>query len=403
MLSVEEVIQLRLGALKTRDGETSYLAQAKGKVIHVPQQLSDKGPSFDGTPDEFLTQYAASFPALQQQMKNNIRKCPKCSKVVAFTLSNCNGCGGSMQGVPLSKSNNIFTSFIYGIARGPFPFTISLRSQTEDILVFDDLLSMTPCHLNVISSSYYIPDWRWLLQQPVKGLALLNQMYESAWNVTQTQFLSNKDWRQQIFHDSYISLENMKECIATGFNYPPSQYQLHLQFMLMPMFPNVFAQYLDEIHYSKGRFFPYQYVKQVLELKVPFPNLQQDTSVDEIVEFYVQKGVDYNVVYAQCYEGIKKSHEKMANWQLPDFDCLVKGKGVFAVPTASEVKSTGDQNTGYVLQAHPSLAKDDPNALGLQDKTYMQNYGRPYGQDTGKPTGSYYVHAKAPGTLPAWQ
>ena len=76
--------------------------------------------------------------------------------------------GYDLTSTEISHTNNIFTSFIYGIARGPFPFTISLRSQSENILVFDDLLSLSPCHVNVIPSDVYLRDSRALFCRPVE-------------------------------------------------------------------------------------------------------------------------------------------------------------------------------------------------------------------------------------------
>jgi hypothetical protein len=35
----------------------------------------------------------------------------------------------------VSFSDNVFMGFVYGIARGAFPLTLSLRLQTPDVLV----------------------------------------------------------------------------------------------------------------------------------------------------------------------------------------------------------------------------------------------------------------------------
>ncbi len=35
----------------------------------------------------------------------------------------------------MSFSDNVFMGFVYGIARGAFPLTLSLRLQTPDVLV----------------------------------------------------------------------------------------------------------------------------------------------------------------------------------------------------------------------------------------------------------------------------
>lgn len=47
--------------------------------------------------------------------------------------------------------------------QGPFPFIVSLRSQDEKFLVFDDPLALTVCHINVIPTETYISDWRYAL------------------------------------------------------------------------------------------------------------------------------------------------------------------------------------------------------------------------------------------------
>jgi hypothetical protein len=52
---------------------------------------------------------------------------------------------------------------------GPFPLIISVRQVSDSILVFDDLLRLTPCHLNAIPTSCYCPDWRYLLLKPREG------------------------------------------------------------------------------------------------------------------------------------------------------------------------------------------------------------------------------------------
>ena len=42
----------------------------------------------------------------------------------------------------------------------------STVSQTESVLVFDDLMALTPCHVNCIPTDFYIPDFRPLLERP---------------------------------------------------------------------------------------------------------------------------------------------------------------------------------------------------------------------------------------------
>ena len=44
--------------------------------------------------------------------------------------------------------------------------------------------------------------------------------------------------------------------MIVGLNFPPSQYQLHLQFMLPPLMPFHWKLYKEGVHFTPGRFFP---------------------------------------------------------------------------------------------------------------------------------------------------
>lgn len=132
--------------------------------------------------------------------------------------------------------------FIYGVQKVGFPLTISIRSQSPDLLCFDDLLSMTPCHLNVVSTSSYIPDWRFLLRRPADGLRLLTRMENAAWSCTCEQFLKNDLWRRKYLRSRDRPLRDkqmlaLRQHVIAGCNFPPSQFQLHLQYMLPPLLP----------------------------------------------------------------------------------------------------------------------------------------------------------------------
>ena len=96
-------------------------------------------------------------------MFNVIRKCAKCSKPCAYTLEICNSCGAQLPH-ETTRSDNIFLGFIYGLRASSFPLKISVRHQTEDTLVFDDLLALSTCHLNAIPTDVYISDLRFLLR-----------------------------------------------------------------------------------------------------------------------------------------------------------------------------------------------------------------------------------------------
>jgi len=377
----------------TLEGKTlGHLAKAKENAfIHVNQLTTNVQTSAPvvGTNDDFLSKHG-NAEGLQRQMKNKGKKCPQCGKVVAFTLPTCNQCGHNLKDVPLSFSNNVFMAFVYGLEKGPFPFTISIRLETPEIIVFDDLLALSACHLNVIPTTQFLPDWRYLLKDPKKGLELLNTLFDKSWEVVKAQFLANEEWRKQYIKDGAKNLteDQLRSHVIAGFNYPPSQFQLHMQFMLPPLTPFHYFQYLLGTHYTEGRFFPVEYARQVLALNEPFPNLNENTSVEEIFAFFKTKGVDYHQIHAQCYARYGESHRLLANFNPDQFEGI----------STSDNKFFQFTNTIGTLN-ETSL---DPKQIQTQDKTTIQNYGRPYTSDN-KTTGSYYKYAKQyPNDVNVW-
>ena len=233
-------------------------------------------PRFVGTPDDFLASFATSSEAEQQQrrvvgarLKNKVRKCAACQKPNAFTLATCNACGHDLSKTELSYTNNVFSGFAFGIEKGPFPFTVSLRHQDVDFLVLDDLLGLTPCHFNAVPTSLYLADWRYLLRNPMRGRALIEQLYARCVDVLRTQFLANGEWRRSVFRDDAASLsdDELVRMAGCGFNYPPSQYQLHLQFAMPPLLPAQFELYERGVHFTHMRFFPLSYVRAGIKIK----------------------------------------------------------------------------------------------------------------------------------------
>eukprot|EP01126_Amoeba_proteus_P058247 TRINITY_DN749_c0_g2_i5.p1 TRINITY_DN749_c0_g2~~TRINITY_DN749_c0_g2_i5.p1 ORF type:complete len:285 (-),score=45.28 TRINITY_DN749_c0_g2_i5:556-1410(-) len=261
-----------------------YLAGAKQNAFpHIDQIPSTPTPIFVGNPDEFVTSKGEDSERYRYQMKNKVKKCPNCKKAVAYTLLRCNGCGEHLTS-DISYTNNVFTGFCYGIAKGPFPFTISTRFTSPDVLVFDDPLSLTPCHVNVIPTNVFCPDWRYLLLKPKEGLELLRKMYNASWKVVCEQFLSDKVWKNKILKGN-MDENTLRKHLCVGCNFPPSQYQLHLQFILPPFLPYQYHLYLDGLHFTYGRFFPFEYIEAVLELNEAYP-VQEKTEIEDILTHY---------------------------------------------------------------------------------------------------------------------
>jgi len=353
----------------------TVLVNPKNKFPHVPQIKSDQSAHFPGTAQDFLASKGESF---SRQMNNKVRVCT-CGKPVAFTLPNCNGCGLDLTKTPITTSTNIFSSFVYGVQKGAFPYTISMRGQDENVLVFDDLLALTPAHLNVIPTNQYVPDWRYLCNNPREGLKLIDSLYYSAWKVLQEQYLSNKEWRSKIIKGSdNLKDEEFLNHLACGCNYPPSQYQLHLQFMLPPFLPQHWLLYLKDLHFTYERFFPVEYIRAVLCLNIKY-KVVEDTKIEDIIAFYNSKGVNYQQIWRDCYDKYAESHKLLSNWSPEDFDGIFIGDSLYAIK----------ENNTAVLVDGPA----DSKAIQAQDKLILQNYGRPY-NDAGKPTGGYYSFAR---------
>jgi hypothetical protein len=286
-------------------------------------------------------------------------------------MSKCNNCGTDITTVSISFTPNIFIGFMFGIQKGPFPLTISLRHQCENYLVFDDVLSLTSAHVNAIPTSKYIPDFRLLFARPAEGKAIVRELQDRAWNVIQKQFLTNAAWKKRFLKKGEsISTSEIAKHVIAGFNYPPSQYQLHLQYMLPPFLPFQYYQYLKGLHFTKGRFVPIEYAMAVFELGVPYP-VTADTTLEALFDFYKVRGVDYNAIWEYEYKRYGESHRALANWQREDFSYI--------------------HSNGKAYRGREVVEGVDESKLQVNDKLVLQNYGRPY---DGKPTGTYYKYAK---------
>eukprot|EP01089_Gocevia_fonbrunei_P017793 TRINITY_DN5881_c0_g1_i2.p1 TRINITY_DN5881_c0_g1~~TRINITY_DN5881_c0_g1_i2.p1 ORF type:complete len:390 (+),score=90.15 TRINITY_DN5881_c0_g1_i2:54-1172(+) len=363
MATGEQVSNSKSGAFSvTLNG---YLAKSNDNFPHINQITDTHSATFEGTPDDYLVKHN-NDSALNRQMKNKVKKCPQCNKPNAFTLTVCNGCGYPDLGkVDISYTNNIFSSFVYGIQKGPFPFTVSLRYQSPEYMVFDDLLSLAPCHLNIIPTNKYIPDWRYLLTRPKEGLQIVEDLFNNCFSVLQKQFLGNEDFKNKIYNFSDITEEALRGHIAAGFNFPPSQYQLHLQFIVPPMIPFQYHLYLQGVHFTPNRFFPIEYVREVLKL-VESEKIEFKIDDDQPIEALIQGD----------------SHRKLAKWDVKDFELYVVGNKAYK---ANQDGTIGEEASGV-----------DIKAINAEDKNRLQNYGRPY--STGEkvaPTGTYYGHPKS--------
>jgi len=359
---------------------TQYLAGFKGSGYPTVPMSEDRA---DAAIDKSIDEIAAEHPELKPVLYNDVKVCPGCGKPCAFTLTVCNSCGRDLKDVALSQSENVFSAFLFGVRKAGkgFPYKISLRRLTENVLVIDDLLALSPCHLNGIPAKYYIPDWRFLLTAPKKALALLDTMEEELWQATKS-FLDRSDFRKSIFRGS-ASDEDIRGKVIKSFNFPPSQYQMHIQWIVPPMMP--FQHFMAETrnHFHEGRAFPMDYVRQVLQLNEPYPGLTQNTPIEDITAYYDARGVPYKELWTKFFEKALQDSMELQNWDAGQFEYVVEGGKAHAFSVGGGKVKVGKAAEGA-----------DPTAIQAKDKLALQNYGRPYDGD-GKATGTYITRPLA--------
>jgi len=366
-----------------------YLAGFKGTSYPtVPMHTDTALATVAGTIDDVAKAHPEMIPVLY----NDVKACKGCGKPCAYTMTMCNSCGMSLADVPITKSENVFCAFLMGVAKANkgFPLKISLRRLTEDVLIIDDLLALTPCHFNAIPKKHYIPDWRFLLTSPKQALELLDTMEAELWVATK-QFLNSEGYRG-ILKPGH-SDEDIRKHVICSFNFPPSQFQLHIQWIVAPLTPFQHFMAEERNHFHEDRAFPMSYVRKILALSEPY-NVKRDTPIEEIVKHFDQKGVVYKDEWNKFYQQSLKSTMELQNWSTDDFQYVVQDGKVHDFEVSN----------GQV-QLKDFFADLDPKVIQDKDKVALQNYGRPYVD--GKPTGTYIkapLMAKLgePGGFGAW-
>eukprot|EP01105_Mastigella_eilhardi_P014207 TRINITY_DN3235_c0_g1_i1.p1 TRINITY_DN3235_c0_g1~~TRINITY_DN3235_c0_g1_i1.p1 ORF type:complete len:252 (+),score=42.04 TRINITY_DN3235_c0_g1_i1:463-1218(+) len=250
-------------------------------------------------------------------------------------------------------------------------------------------MALSPCHLDAIPTDSYIPDWRYLLKRPEDGLRMIHMLHAQCIDVVKDQFLSNATFRKQTLrHVDQYTDEEVVSMGVCGFNFPPSQYQLHLQFILPPFIPVQHYMFNNNRHFPQLRFFPYEYVEAVLSLNEPY-RVEEATTMEEVVSHFAGH-VDYYHHLQVCRDKYITGHARLSNWVPSNFEGFVAENKVYHFVATS---------------GHTALQTgEDLLAVQAADRLALQNYGRPYASAGGSPhpTGSYYSYAKTfpPGLRP---
>jgi hypothetical protein len=376
----------------------SYLANAiPGRWPYVNHLQGSATPPFAGDPIAFLEHHQQS-EKVKEFLTNKVKKCSSCGKPNGFTLSACNSCGSDLTAVAIGTSTNVFMGFVFGIQKGPFPFTVSIRHQCEKALVIDDLLALSPLHFNVIPTTQYIPDWRYLLRRPAEGLQLIDFLLKCCGDATKP-FFENQAWCDKVLAQQPNGEKFSLSEIMAGFNYPPSQYQLHIQYMLPVLTPFHYANFLKGIHYTYKRFFPVKYVQQCLKFAaeaspLPAAVLDPNASIESTIEYFEAKfHLSYDKALNDEKNKFQNNARKWANWHPEDFGgTVIEVRGV-----PKYIRNDDGEEDASV--------SSDIAGLNNKDRLVLQNYGRPYtvaanGHEA--PSGSYYSFCKKPEDVTSW-
>lgn len=357
----EGEFDVRLGL--TAAGHTLASATAAAFAdVRIPAPAEESPFLFEGTLAEYRER--AEDDKMTRQLQNDVRKCSACGKSCGYTTTECNACGAALP-EEVVHTDNVFMGFIYGVRRCSFPLSISIRHQTPEILVFDDPLALAACHFCAIPTNLYCPDWRMLLRAPAAGLRLIEQLEDAAWQCVEAQFLSSERWREKHVRTPDMPPAELRKHVVAGCNFPPSQFQLHIQYFLMPWLPSHYGFFIDGAALVRKRWFPLAYIKEVLALKQPM-EVTMETTLDEIFAVFDDK-VSYNDAFDRELERVATAHAAMANWQPSDFAVAVVGDTV--------VEGTPPEGA-------------TPKQLIEADKKLLQSHG---------PVKTYYQFARAGG------
>ncbi|CAD2213474.1 hypothetical protein AGDE_05225 [Angomonas deanei] len=332
---------------------------------------------FDGTITDYINA-SGNGGKSKTMLLNNVKVCPKCAKPNGYTLCMCNQCRTDISDVPLTTSPNLFSAFLLGIARTEkFDLKLSFRAESEEVLVFDDPLALSPLHFCAIPAKHFIPDWRYLTLFPESGLQLCKLLENSCLAAAQESFFADKVWNKVVLNDAHVSPNDF----LTGFNFPPSQNQLHIQFMLPVLMPHQYMLFLRGIHFTHQRFFPLGFVVESLtklcEKKVKVPAEHLNLPIDAfIVKLRELSGVDYDTYHSNFMQNADRLYSKYAFWPKEKF--------------TYEYTLTKEEQLERKHLESGQCETTDEKAVFEAEKRVLQNYGK------GEPSPlTYYSFPKA--------
>lgn len=292
---------------------------------------------------------------VQNQLANDSKLCANkdynesgkpCGKVCARSVDTCNKCGRNEFTVlePEKKGYyNVLALMLYGLNLNPFstpdkpadlvwwvhdnlPPPPKTNTNTQCVVV-DDALQIMPFHVLAVPTKLYVREWRHLFVNPELGLDLVSELYRSAQEACRRQVsnflnpLSNNNIHEKNF-------ENYMTC---GFNLLPSQAQLHLQALCMPISLNQQEKYEKGEHFTLWRFFPVKYVYKLL-LQAKDYRATTDSTYDTWIGGWIKavltstENVKGNVkALEEKLKGVVK-YEDPKTWADDEYEILTKGE-----------------------------------------------------------------------------
>jgi len=316
--------------------------------------------------------------------------CKNCGvRSLASAMGKCQGCSRNLAGKPA----NTAMCHAFGIQSDDLvdKGVLSIRYQHENIpvLVTDDALSWSPLHFNVMPTTTLIPDWRYLLLNPSKAEALLDQMFLAACEAT-SSFLHDHRMREFFLsppisgwpeHIQQVDLERFcRQHVIYGFHWPSPNYQLCMQWIVPPVFPWHWHHIMTRTHLPDNTWFSYEFVREALKEAARghqgemIHRILSAEHTDELalaLRDLMAKSEDYRKVSIATKQRYRDAQSRLANWDRDDlFECTVVDETTVCqaedecgwIPTALDMYSVQKEDTKLLGSYRKGAGGADPEA-----------------------------------------
>lgn len=356
--------------------QRSFLGRVRPNAYRRARRMPHLGteaPRVAGAIDAFVAASPTAQRALAARiLYNPVKVCASCGKPNGYTLLHCNQCRTSLAAVPLSETPNLFSGFVLGIEwSGRFPLTISLRHEDATVMAFDDPLSLSPLHFCAVPSDVVMPDWRYFTLAPADGLRVHRRLLAACHAAAERDFFGDPAWTQSLLQPC---ARDWQASMLSGYNFPPSQNQLHIQYMSPVLMPHQRMMFLRGVHFTHRRFFPSEYVAACLEALAATGQRCTRAELRLPVEDFVtlleeRSDVAYDALHTAFLAKAEAAHEEGANWRPEHFEgrytCAEGGVSFVPLPPSGSPHDAAETAEGVVSEP----------VVFAQEKKALENYG----------------------------